>query len=64
VQHQGNAPYGADHVPTEAATDRFIHAENLILLGKRLTEATDIVKRQQILMLLTEEKTKGLHPSD
>jgi hypothetical protein len=50
--------------PTEAATDRFIHAENLILLGKRLTEATDIVKRQQILMLLTEKKTKGLHPSD
>jgi hypothetical protein len=45
--------------PTEAATDQFIHAENLILLGKRLTEATDMVKRQQILILLAEEKTKG-----
>jgi hypothetical protein len=50
--------------PTEAATDRFIHAENLILLGKRLIEATDMVKRQQILVLLGEEKAKGHLPAE
>lgn len=50
--------------PTEAVTDRFIHAENLILLGRRLAEATDAVKRQQILMLLDEEKAKGHLPTE
>jgi hypothetical protein len=50
--------------PTEAATDRFIHAENLILLGKRLAEATDAEKRQQILVLMREEKAKGHLPTE
>jgi hypothetical protein len=42
--------------PTDAATDRFIHAENLSLLGRRLADATDPVKRRQILLLLDEAK--------
>jgi hypothetical protein len=50
--------------PTEATTDRFIHAENLILLGRRLAEATDIAKRQQILVLLGEEKAKDHLPTE
>ena len=50
--------------PTEAATDRFIHAENLILLGRRLVEATDVAKRQQILLLLSEEKAKDHLPKE
>ena len=44
--------------PIDAATSRFIHAENLILLGKQLAEATNIAKRQQILVLLSEENAK------
>lgn len=44
--------------PIDAATDRFIHAENLILFGRQLAETTDIVKRQQILVLLSEENAK------
>ncbi len=44
--------------PTEAATNRFIHAENLILLRRRLAETTDPEKRQQILIQLREEKAK------
>jgi hypothetical protein len=54
-------PMEATMCPTEAATDRFIHAENLVLLGKRLADTTDIEKRQQILVLLREEKAKD-HP--
>ena len=50
--------------PTEATTDRFIHAENLILLGRRLAEATDIAKRQQILVLLGDEKAKDHLPTE
>jgi ABC-type lipoprotein release transport system permease subunit len=50
--------------PTEAGIDRSIRTENLILLGKRLAETTDIVKRQQILVLLDEEKAKGHLPTE
>ena len=57
-------PMEATMCPTEAATERFIHAENLVLLGKRLADATDIGKRQQILVLLREEKVKGHLPAE
>lgn len=44
--------------PTDAATEQFIHAENLVLLGRQLAAASDSVKRLQILKLLDEEKAK------
>ena len=50
--------------PTDAATDRFIHVENLILLGRQFAEETNVAKRQQILTLLNEEKAKGYLPTE
>ena len=48
--------------PMDAATERFIHGENLIHLRKRLTETTDAAQRQQILALLSEEEAKNRQP--
>lgn len=48
--------------PTDAATERFIFRENLILLRKRLSEAIDAVQRKQILTLLGEEQEKAPLP--
>jgi hypothetical protein len=44
---------------TDAATERFIDAENVILFRKRLTETIDPAQRLQLLRLLQEEEAKG-----
>lgn len=51
--------------PTDAATERFVYRENLILLRKRFSETIDAVQRNQILTLLGEEegKTAQLPPN-
>ena len=45
--------------PTNAATERFIHAENVILFRKRISETTTLAERLQLLKLLEEEAAKS-----
>ena len=47
---------------TDTATDRFIHAENIILFRKRLTETISASQRLQLLRLLGEEEAKRQLP--
>lgn len=43
---------------SDAATERFIDAENVILLRSRLTETIDPAQRLQLLRLLAEQEAK------
>ena len=47
---------------TDAATDRFIHAENIILFRRRLAETISAAQRLQLLRLLGEEEAKRQLP--
>lgn len=44
-------------------TDQFVHRQNLEHFRKLLAETTDIEKRKQILMLLSEEEAKKAPPA-
>jgi hypothetical protein len=44
--------------------EKYIHRENLKLLGKRLAEAQDKPARKLILKLLAEEEAKFASPKE
>ena len=46
----------------EAALEKFIHRENLLLFKKRLAEAHDAAAHEILLKLLADEEAKDVHP--
>ena len=44
---------------TEAALEKFIHEQNMILFKKRLAEAHNVSTHQLLLKLLADEEAKG-----
>jgi len=45
-------------------TDQFVHRQNLEHFRKLLAETTDVEKRKQLLMLLSEEEAKKVPPAE
>jgi len=50
--------------PTDAATERFIHAENLINFRRKIAESKKAKQQQTIMTLLAEENAKGRKASN